>query len=284
MKIRRTIATSAAAIVGLVLLLGPSAAMAADIIYDNISNPLPPNEPSLGYQATQTSEFGDEIQFSGTARNLTQVTVTLSDWALYSDWSSSGYDSSGYSVPMTLNLYNVGTGNSVGSLIASNTTTQNILWRPEASAGCGTAFLGSDGNCYNGLAQTVTFDFTGTVVPDEIVFGLAFNTQSYGANPTGVAGPYNSLNFALNDVSGPSVGTDVNSDAVFWNTSTQSWYANYDPSATAFQKDTAWAPYVPAVQFAAVPEPATWAMLLFGFFGVGFIMRGARRKGAVATA
>jgi hypothetical protein len=33
----------------------------------------------------------------------------------------------------------------------------------------------------------------------------------------------------------------------------------------------------------AVPEPATWAMLLLGFFGVGFMMRGARRKGAVAV-
>jgi hypothetical protein len=35
-----------------------------------------------------------------------------------------------------------------------------------------------------------------------------------------------------------------------------------------------------------VPEPATWAMMLTGFFGVGFMMRGSRRKqaGAVATA
>jgi PEP-CTERM motif len=32
----------------------------------------------------------------------------------------------------------------------------------------------------------------------------------------------------------------------------------------------------------AVPEPATWAMLLLGLFGVGFMMRGARRKDAVA--
>jgi hypothetical protein len=35
----------------------------------------------------------------------------------------------------------------------------------------------------------------------------------------------------------------------------------------------------------AVPEPATWAMLLLGFFGIGFMMRDARRKkGAVAVA
>jgi len=34
----------------------------------------------------------------------------------------------------------------------------------------------------------------------------------------------------------------------------------------------------------AVPEPATWAMMLIGFGGIGLMMRGSRRKGAVGTA
>ena len=33
-----------------------------------------------------------------------------------------------------------------------------------------------------------------------------------------------------------------------------------------------------------VPEPATWTMLLLGFLGVGFMIRSARRKDAVAGA
>jgi hypothetical protein len=33
----------------------------------------------------------------------------------------------------------------------------------------------------------------------------------------------------------------------------------------------------------AVPEPAIWAMMLFGFFGVGFMVRGSRRKWGAAT-
>jgi hypothetical protein len=33
----------------------------------------------------------------------------------------------------------------------------------------------------------------------------------------------------------------------------------------------------------AVPEPATWAMFLVGFGGIGFMMRNARRKSAAAT-
>jgi hypothetical protein len=35
---------------------------------------------------------------------------------------------------------------------------------------------------------------------------------------------------------------------------------------------------------ATVPEPATWAMFLAGFGGIGFMLRHARRKGAPATA
>lgn len=34
----------------------------------------------------------------------------------------------------------------------------------------------------------------------------------------------------------------------------------------------------------AVPEPATWAMLLMGFFGLGAMVRASRRRTAVATA
>ena len=34
---------------------------------------------------------------------------------------------------------------------------------------------------------------------------------------------------------------------------------------------------------AAVPEPATWAMFLIGFGGIGLTLRNARRKGAAAT-
>ena len=55
----------------------------------------------------------------------------------------------------------------------------------------------------------------------------------------------------------------------------------------SFREDTASSNpsfYVSAVAVAtAVPEPATWAMFLVGFGGIGFMLRG-RRKGAAATA
>jgi hypothetical protein len=63
-------------------------------------------------------------------------------------------------------------------------------------------------------------------------------------------------------------------------------YVNVGFTGETFNKVVAISNGSPAFEFniAAVPEPATWAMLLIGFFGVGFVVRGARRKDALAVA
>ena len=148
-------------------------------LHTSVQIPYEINVPSLGFQATGTSEFGDHVHFSGTYRDLSTVTVLMSNWAKHSDWSGS-YGLSGYAVPITLNLYNVlspFSGPSVGSLIATRTINPTIVWRPEASFGCADdRFMGGDGGCYSGLAQTIEFDFSGVTVPDDVIYGLAFNT------------------------------------------------------------------------------------------------------------
>src|SRR4051812_16082542 len=92
-------------------------------IYDSIPGPLPPNVTSLGYQATQTAEFGGLIQFYGLERDLGTVTVAMSDWALASQFGS--VDPT-WNHPITLNLYNVdnsGVDPAVGALIATRAQT-----------------------------------------------------------------------------------------------------------------------------------------------------------------
>lgn len=243
-------------------------ALSASTIYNSIPGPLPPNVPSLGYQATQTSEFGDLIQLSG-ASLLKQVTLVMSDWALASDYPSfPGAAGPTWNHPLTLNLYNVdnsGANPAPGSLIATRTQTFAIPWRPPADPTCpgGTAWRSSDGNCYSGLAFTVTFDFTGTPVPSQIIYGVAFNTQTWGYSPIGTPGPYVSLNFGLADQS-PSVGSNPFPDTAYWNTQTA---ANYSDSGAGgvgiFRRDTGWTPFTGAVSFEtlAVTEVPTLSPL-----------------------
>ncbi len=172
--------------------LPAAAAAEGDVIYDSIPTPLPPNRPSLGYQATQTAEFGDHVIFAGTKRNLNSVTVMMSNWALHSTYPT--LPAAGYEHPITLNLYQVDKSGAVpqpGALITSLTQNFLIPWRPAADPTCATvtAWRASDGNCYNGYAFTIKFDFASQALslPNEIIFGLAYNTNTWGYQPIGAS-------------------------------------------------------------------------------------------------
>lgn len=264
-----------------VLLLSAALSAQADVIYNSIPSPLPGNYPSLGYQATSTREAGDQIAFAGTARQLDTVTVGMSSWALFSTYANDpryNTNQASFEHLLTLTLYNVDTTGPVpaaGSVIGSVTKNAAIPFRPESSTACtGGRWSDANGNCFSGLAFTVAFDFTssGIVLPNQVIFGLSFNTQSYGASPIGLDGPYNSLNLGLPDA-GPTVGTDVNPDAIFWNTG----HAPFLTSGTAgvFSEDTTWTGYVPAVRVDAsnVPEPS-----LLGLLGLGLIAAARRAR------
>ena len=53
-------------VLALALVAVPSA-FATDA-FDNFPGVLPPNLPSVGFQATQTAEFGDKVTFGGSDR------------------------------------------------------------------------------------------------------------------------------------------------------------------------------------------------------------------------
>jgi hypothetical protein len=103
------------------------------------------------------------------------------------------------------------------TMLASSTQTFSVPYRPSASSKCEDGKWYSPGlkQCFNGLADDVTFGFNGNVtLPESVVYAISYDSTHYGPNPIGegascfgtVAGcPYDSLNIALNDA--PSVGT-----------------------------------------------------------------------------
>ncbi len=244
--------------------LAGSAMADTTTIYNSISgeggvNVLDGSYLSLGFQATQTAEFGDRVTFGGTARTLQTATFTMVNWARYEDYNTGGqyygagqWAGSGFNHSFTLNLYESGSGGSKGNLIASIAETKFISYRPT-------------GWSFNGYAQNISFDLASLNItaPNSIVWGLAYNTQSYGSSPLGVNGPYNSLNMGLNDYAngGVSAGsTDL--DTLFWKTATANWYSDGGAAGVnVFRQDSGWTGYNPMASFTAIPAPGAIALL-----------------------
>ena len=227
--------------------LAAGSALAAGPAYDATPSPLPPNVASVGFEATSTSEFGDYVHLAGINRELETVTVTMSDWALHSDYPS--YPAAGWSHPITVNIYSshLGANGAPDTLLATTTENVSIPWRPEADPTCSTptAWRAGDGQCYNGLAFNATLDLSSlnVTLPNDVIVGVAYNTADYGASPIGLPGPYNSLNVGAPNGQTASVGTDDNADNVFWNTSFAGFYADGGAAGVGiFREDTNWTP------------------------------------------
>jgi hypothetical protein len=248
----------------LLIVLGAiqAAAQTGTPVYNNIPSPLPPNVPSVGFQATQTAEFGDNVFLAGADRRAASATVTMSDWAKHSDYPT--MSAAGFTHRITFKIYTVnhsGPTPALGSLIGTVSQDFLIPWRPEADPLCpGDRWRATDNQCYSGFAFKITFDLRSLALtlPNELIFGVAYNTNTWGYNPIGLPGPYESLNVGLATAMPPTVGLDVESDAVFWNTSTPANYTDGGAGGVGiFRRDDAWTPYSPAVQINAFTVAST---------------------------
>jgi hypothetical protein len=231
------------------------------VIYNSIiPNGPAANLPSVGPEAYAFNEFGNAVSLAGTARHLNSVAVTLSSWAcVQGSWTTGDCSTptgSTFSQPITLNIYRPSTdgGLTPGALIASSTQTFAIPYRPSASTKCNDGKWYSSGTktCFNGLANNVTFNFSGVTLPDQVVYGIVYNTRDFGPHPTGVSGPSDSLNIALSTDGDVSAGSS-DSGTVWQNSPYPGQYCDHGAAGTGtFRADSGcWTPYVPAVQFKA---------------------------------
>ena len=252
--------TETALLVGALLAAG--GALAEVTGYDSLPTPPVPNVASVGFEATSTAEFGDQIRLAPSSlRKLSSVVVTMSSWACQSGGGVTCATTPGstFSHPITLNIYAVDnnfTPAHTGAVLATKTVSFAIPYRPSADPTCpggGTAWRAGNGNCYNGLAVDIEFDMTDLAVtlPDDVIWGIAYNTSHHGYAPIGGSGgPYDSLNVGLSPAA--TVGTDVDPDAVFWNTTVAGFYCDGGAAGTGlFRFDGSpgcWTELVPAAQ------------------------------------
>ena len=253
-----------AAAIGAGLTLANSGTLQAQTgtpVFDSIPMPVPPNVPSQPFQAQQTLEFGDQVKLeASTPRRAGFVSVLMSTWALREEYPA--LSSGGWTHPITLNIYNDAVSAAAHSPVKTVTQTFTIPWRPVNDESCpdDSSWKAADGQCYHGLAFNIVFDLRALNfdLPSTLIYGIAYDTNSWGYHPIGLPGPYESLNVGLNDTSSPSVGTDVNPDAVYWNTLTAAWYADGGYSGVGlFRQDTNWTGYVPAVEFTTFAMPSS---------------------------
>lgn len=241
-------------------------AQTGTVVFSNIPTPIPGNVPSQGYQCCGTAELGDLIRLEAdTPRRAGFATVLMSSWAMRSDYPT--MPAAGYTHPITLAIY----ANAADALshtpLRTVTQTFTIPWRPEPDPTCGgTAWRYDASSCFNGFAFTITFDLKALnlTLPDEFIYGVAFNTNSWGYAPLGVGGPYESLNVGLANVGNvgvpPSVGVDVDPDVVFWNTVHATWYSDGGAGGGGtFRADGGWIGYAPAAKFTTFAIPTTTA-------------------------
>ncbi len=201
------------------------AASASEVIYNDLPSPTPGNVVSLGFEATQTAEFGGQVQVAGTARVNPVVTVMMSSWACQSGtWSAKNCTSapkSKFEWPITFHIYQVGPEDTVGPQIATGSKVFRLPYRPSANA---TKCTGENagkwyhaGTCFNGKAFKISLPLKLASLPEKVIVTVAYNTSDYGAEPQRPKPcdaeeqgcPYDSLNVGVQDGEepAPSVGS-----------------------------------------------------------------------------
>lgn len=232
-------------------------------VYNSTISPLPGSQASQGFQANQISQFGNEVNLANySGAPLNNVVVTMEDWACQ-NWAAMNASpttpcttspGSTFSWPITLTLYQDAGAGAIGPVIGTVTQSFNIPFRPSANPACAvgsqwldntaTAALfhvASDGQCHSGLANNITFDLSpyAVVLPSTFIYGISYNTTNYGAAPTGVNGPYDSLNVALTTtVTDPSLGSDTFPGQLDMNSATPGNYCD-GTTTNSFRLDSA---------------------------------------------
>ena len=234
-----------------------AASASGTVIYSNIPSPLPGNVPSVGFEATSASEFGGQVELAGASATKTTVTVGMSSWACESGGAEDGTcvtaKGAKFSWPVTLHVYTVGNDNAVGTQIAGLTKTFKMPYRPSANlTKCpGNGGWYRMGNCFHGKLFKLNFALKGVTLPKKAIISVSYNTTDYGEEPSGVPGPYDSLNVGTTG-DNPSTGAYPIPNDAYYNTTFAGFYCDGGAGGTGtFRLDSGcWTGTQPTIQVA----------------------------------
>jgi hypothetical protein len=262
-KFSLCLAMASIAIVGAV-----PAQAASPKVFNSLPAQLPGNVASVGFEATQTDALGDQIRLAPGKRKLEKVKIVMSSWACEAGSWTAGCDTTAgatFDESITLTLYRANAGNPdlPGSVIATRKRKFAIPFRPSADAtNCSASPTGwyspKDDACFNGKAFNIVFTFPGIHLPDELVYGISYNTSTSGNQPHGTARPCygtpegcpdDSLNIGTS-TGLPVRGTDVYPDGVFTDQQTGGDCTTDATVPDEFSLDACdWAGFNPLVRF-----------------------------------
>jgi hypothetical protein len=243
------------AVVAVSAAVAASASASGTTIYSNIPKPLPKNVPSLGYEATSTSEFGGEIEATTDSLTTTKVTVGMSSWACQSGGAEDGSCVSNpgakFTHPITLHIYAEAPGNAVGTEVARLTQEFKLPYRPSASPQCANGGWGKE--CVHGKLFKINFNLRGVALPRPAIVSVSYNTSHHGAEPTGCTSecPYDSLNVGVEEGEAPSLlntGTQPLPADAFLDSTWSGAYCNGAEGTGTFRLDPGcWQYYQPLI-------------------------------------
>lgn len=178
----------------------------SEILFQRIPEIDQPSYPSYGFNGKVDIGLGDLVDLEIDNQRLESVDVAMVNFAQAISWPQLAEENSeGYLHPLTLTIYRV-LGDDL-FLVTEKTQDFLIPWRP-ATLDDGEEYP------YGGRAFRARFNFTEEkFLAGNLALVISYNTNQGGPAPLGVAGPYDSLNVALNDDT-PLVGSDDNSSRV----------------------------------------------------------------------
>jgi hypothetical protein len=229
----------------------------ATVIYNNTPAPKEKNYPSVGFEATSTSEFGGQVAFAPGYPGLSsKVTVTMSSWACGNlEGGTHCKTTPGATFPwtITLKVYNVEPNNEPGTEVTSATDENYpIPYRPSANGRCPVTSEGVVGwsppACFSGKAFKVKFTLNPLIkLPAKAIVSVAYDTTNYGYGPhpaTNIG--EDSLNVALTEAS-PTKGTSPlqATGELYVNSESSAMYGSLSANLGRFALANEWEKYQP---------------------------------------